>query len=530
VASKPDGIALTISDPVVLREPILRAIASGIPVIAYDLGAGPIKDDLPYLTFLGMDEYQGGYLGAQRLISAGARAGVCINHAPDLAPLRIRCKGFQDAFAEKGLRADLLNSTVDAAQAENDIREYAQSHPDVNAYLTTGLTSALSFYAYLQSAGRQPGEVLHGTFDLDPTIDTNIENGATLFGIDAQPYLQGYEAVFWLTMISRYGFRPALPITATGPRFVDKNNFKSQADPNRPIKLIFVQHALCTWDTYWCVEERGIADAARDFKVDVTIWGPDTFDLNQMAALIDKAIAAAPDGLGVTVPDPKILRDPILRAIHADLPVVAYDTGAGPTKDNLPYSAFFGVNDDAEYQGGYLGALRLISAGAKTGICVNHQVGHVALDARCRGMHDAFAKAGLKSETLDCGGDAEKALSMIQDYARAHPEVNAYLTLGAGDPGAISFYRYLDASGRKPGEILHGTFDLSPAVATAIESGTTLFAVDGQPYLAGYNAVLFLTLRLRQNVWLASPIIPTGPAFVDKSNITLVKQLAGKYR
>ena len=30
------------------------------------------------------------------------------------------------------------------------------------------------------------------------------------------------------------------------------------------------------------------------------------------------------------------------------------------------------------------------------------------------------------------------------------------------------------------GEVLHGTFDLSPTVVMAIEDGTSLFAVDGQ--------------------------------------------------
>ncbi len=530
VAAKPDGIALTVSDPQVLRQVILRAIESGIPVVGYDAGAGPIKDDLPYLTHLGMDNYQGGYLAGNRMIKAGARAGVCIIHAPDLTSLHTKCKGFQDAFNEQSMKADILETTMEVSQAKKDILAYAQAHPEVNAYLTTGPVSAAAFYAYSQTAGLKPGETLHGTFDLSPEIAANIENGATLFGIDQQPYLQGYEAVFWLSMVNRYGLRPALPVTATGPRFVDRGSLHTQADPERPIRLIFVQHALCTWDAYWCVMEQSIRDAARDMNVQVEIWGPDSFDLNKMAALIEEAIVAHPDGMGVTVPDSRILHNPILQAIQAGLPVVAYDTAAGPVKDNLPYLSFFGVDARAEYQGGHLAAYRLMKAGARAGVCVNHQMGHVALDARCQGMSDAFAKEGLKAEVLDSSGDPEEAFQRIRSYAESHPQVNAFLTLGAVEPGAISFYRYLEASGRKPGEILHGTFDLSPAVAEAIENGTTLFAIDGQPYLQGYSAVMFLTLYLRQGIWPASPITPTGPGFVDKSNIAIVKQLAGKYR
>lgn len=530
VADQPDGIALTISDPQGLRTPILRAIQSGIPVIAYHAGSGPIQDDLPYLTYLGMDNLQGGYLGGQRLVQAGAKAGVCINPAPEQTDLKTRCKGFLAAFTEAGLTAQELDISSQPARAQDDLQRYAQEHPQVNAYLTTGEDSAQAFYTWLPSSGQAEGNILHGTFDLNAEINANIESGVTRFGIDPQPYLQGYEAVFWLTMIGRYGFRPATPVIPTGPQLVDRDSLHTQANPERTVSLIFVQHALCAWDSYWCVVERGIRQAAQEREVQVTILGPDRFDLDRMAALIDQAVADRPDGVAVTIPDSAALHAPILHAIQAGIPVVAYDSGNGPLKDDLPYRTFIGTDSDAEYQGGYLAALRLIHAGGSVGVCVNHQKGHLALDARCQGMMDAFAKEGLKAEVLDCSADPERSYTIIRDYAQAHPEANAYLTMGAGEPGAISFYRYLNTSNRLRGEVLHGTFDLSPAVVTAVEDGTTLFAVDEQPYLVGYSAVMFLTLALRQNIWPVAPITPTGPGFVDLSNIAIVKQLAGIYR
>src|SRR5258708_38399575 len=137
--------------------------------------------------------------------------------------------------------------------------------------------------------------------------------------------------------------------------------------------------------------------------------------------------------MAVTIPDPKLLHEPILRAIQAGYPVVAYDSGFGPVKDNLPYLTFIGTD---EYQGGYLGALRLIKAGAKAAVCVNQQMGQAALDARCRGIEEAFREQGLQADVLDCGGDPGQALKIIEDYATAHPEGNASLTLGWADPGA----------------------------------------------------------------------------------------------
>ncbi|MCC7449862.1 MAG: substrate-binding domain-containing protein [Anaerolineae bacterium] len=527
IAAKPDGIALTISEPQALREPILRAIASGVPIVAYNAGAGPIKDDLPYLTYLGADDYQSGYLSGYRLIKGGAKSGVCLNPIPDLAVFQNRCRGFINAFTENHLKAEMAGISSVPAQMQAAIQTYVEAHPAIDAYLTLGPSSADAYYAYLNKGGRHKASLLHATFDFSAAIQTAIENGTTLFAIDQQPYLQGYSAVFWLTMINRYGFRPASPVLSTGPSFIDKGSLNAANSPDRPVKLTLVHHGLCAWDSYWCIVDQGASDAARNMGVTLTIVGPETFDIKQVSALIDQANTARPDGLAVTIPDPALLHQPILRAIQSGYPVLAFDSGAGPINDNLPYLTFIGQD---EYQVGYLAALRLIKAGARAGVCINQQVGQIALDRRCQGMIDAFREKGLTAEVLGTSGDAGKALQTIQDYARSHPDVNAFLTLGAADPGALSYYKYLNASGRKPGDALHGTFDLNAAVVSNIENGTTLFAVDAQPYLQGYTAVLFLTLYLRQNIRPASAITPTGPAFVDQNNVALVKQLAGKYR
>ena len=90
-----------------------------------------------------------------------------------------------------------------------------------------------------------------------------------------------------------------------------------EAQPSQPdLDIIMVQHALCEWDLFWCVVERGIADAARDLNVNVTVLGPDKFDLEQVAMLIDEA-AAQPDGMGVTITDPVLFKEPLERAIDA---------------------------------------------------------------------------------------------------------------------------------------------------------------------------------------------------------------------
>jgi simple sugar transport system substrate-binding protein len=527
VAAQPDGIALTVTDPALFKEPIMRALDAGIPVVAYNAGSGPDKDGIPYLTYLGQDEYQGGYLGGLRLAAQpGAQAGVCINHQVGHTGLDARCKGFTDAMEEKGLKAEVLAITNDPAESQTIINDFHTANPDVNVFLTLGPNGANPFYAFLKASGMQAGDVTHGTFDLSDEINAMIEDGTTLFGIDQQPYLQGYGAVMWLMLANRFGIKPALPVTATGPGFVDKGNVGATPDPSAPVKLTLVQHAVCAWDAYWCVVERGIDDAAKQMGVDYTVLGPDKFDLERTAALIDQAATGKPDGIALTVTDPALFREPINRALDAGIPVVAYDSGAGPIKDEIPYLTFLGAD---EYQGGYQSGQRLAAQpGAQAGVCINHQVGHTGLDARCRGFTDAMTEKGLQAEVLAITNDPAESQTIISDFHNANPDVNVYLTLGPN--GANPFYAFLKASGMTPGDVLHGTFDLSPEIVAGIEDGTTLFAVDQQPYLQGYEAVMMLALLKRQGVVPALPVTPTGPGFVDSSNIKIVKELAGTYR
>jgi simple sugar transport system substrate-binding protein len=57
-------------------------------------------------------------------------------------------------------------------------------------------------------------------------------------------------------------------------------------------------------------------------------------------------------------------------------------------------------------------------------------------------------------------------------------------------------------------------------VLDAIKDGRILFAVDQQPYLEGYLPVVLLAERARHDLYPASGgLIPTGPRFVDKSNV-----------
>ena len=523
IATKPDGLAVTIPDLDRLREPIQRALDAGIPVVAYNSGAGPSADELDYMTYLGTDEAQGGYLSAIRLADAGGTKGVCINHQMGHAGLDARCEGFVSALEIYDLPAEMLSVGADPAEAQRTIADYYAANPDTDFFLTLGPSGAGPLYAFMDEQGLAPGTVKHGTFDLSEEITARIKDGTTLFAVDQQPFLQGYGALQTLMLRARYGIEPVLDVTPTGPSFVDANSIDFENDPNRPVNLAFVQHALCRWDTFWCHVEAGINQAAADMRVDVTIQGPEQFDLEQVVAFIDDAVAADPSGLAVTMTDADRLRDPVQRAVDAGLPVVAYNTGSGPLVDAVPYLTYVGMDRFYNYQGGYLGASALAQGGGTRGICINHQVGNTSLDARCEGFINAMSESGIAAEVLEITNDHATALDSISEYYTAHPDLDIVMTLGPH--GAVPFYGFLGGQGLGPDQFKHGTFDFSLADVDRIKDGTTEFVVHQQPFLQGYEAVGALMLKIRYGVNPVLPVTPTGPVLVDANNVDAASAL-----
>jgi simple sugar transport system substrate-binding protein len=523
VASQPDGIAVTIPDLDLLREPIQRALDAGIPVVAYNSGAGPNVDELDYMTYLGSDESQGGYLSAIRLADAGGTRGVCINHQVGHAGLDARCEGFLSAVDIYDLPAEVLAIGDDPAEAQRIIADYYAANPDTDFFLTLGPNGANPFYSFMEAQGLAPGALKHGTFDLSEEIAARIKDGTTLFAVDQQPFLQGYGAVQTLMLKARYGINPVLDVTPTGPNFVDAKNIDFEANPDMPVSLAFVQHAQCVWDTFWCNVEAGINQAAADMHLDVTIQGPEQFDLDQVARLIDDAVAAQPSGLAVTMTDAEKFREPVQRALDAGIPVIAYNTGSGPLVDAVPYLTYLGMDRFYNYQGGYLGGTTLAQGGGTRGVCINHQIGNTSLDARCEGFINAMSENGIAAEVLEVTNDHATALTSISEYYAAHPDLDIVMTLGAH--GAVPFYGFMGGQGLGPDAFKHGTFDFTLADVERIKDGTTEFVVHQQPFLQGYNAVSTLMLKIRHGVNPVLPVTPTGPVLVDASNVDAAADL-----
>ncbi len=285
------------------------------------------------------------------------------------------------------------------------------------------------------------------------------------------------------------------------------------------IRIVVVTHGQAS-DPFWSVVANGVQAAAADMGVTVEYQAPQTFDMVAMSQLIDAAVASNPDGLVVSIPDADALGDSIRAAVAAGIPVISMNSGSDVAKE----LGILNHVGQTEYEAGFGGGERMAAAGVTNALCVNQEVGNVALDLRCQGFADALAEAGGTSEVLAVElADPIDAQQRVLAALTANPDINGILTLGP--TGSAPTLAALEEEGLV-GTIPLATFDLSPEVLAAVRDGNMLFAIDQQQYLQGYLPIVMLTLYKTNLNTVANDVIMTGPGFVIQENAAQVIDLA----
>jgi simple sugar transport system substrate-binding protein len=229
VASKPDGLVVSVPDADALGPSIKAAVAAGIPVITINSGS-EVSKDLGALNHVGQTEYEAGLGAGERMGEAGVTKAICVNQEVGNAGLDQRCKGFADGLAKSGGTSDVLAvDLADPTGAQQKVSAALTSAPDVNGILTLGPTGAAPTLAALQESG-QIGTMKLATFDLSPDVLQAILDGNMLFAIDQQQYEQGYYPIVMLTLYATNLNTLANPVIMTGPGFVTKDNAQRVID------------------------------------------------------------------------------------------------------------------------------------------------------------------------------------------------------------------------------------------------------------------------------------------------------------
>ena len=289
----------------------------------------------------------------------------------------------------------------------------------------------------------------------------------------------------------------------------------AMAAPAFANNIIVVSHGQAN-DPFWSVVKNGVEQAGADTGIKVDYRAPETFDMVAMSQLIDEAVKQEPDGLIVSIPDADALGPSIERAVAAGIPVISINSGSDVSKK---LGALLHVGQD-EYDAGKAAGERLAGMGGKAGICVNHEVGNVALDLRCQGFSDGF---GGKVTVLPTGNDPAEIESKVSAALAADEDIDTVMALGAslaGEPAVTA----AKSSGR---DVNVASFDLSAGFLQSVVDGDAAFAIDQQQYLQGYLSVNFMALHAKFGL-MPGGNVPSGPNLITAEKAAQVIDLSSK--
>jgi ribose transport system substrate-binding protein len=237
VQKKPAGILVAVADPALMRDPIDRAIASGIPVITIDGDAPTSKR----LFFIGTNNYQAGMAGGKRLAEELKDKGnVIVFTMPEQTNLAERLRGYRDALEGhpqikitqvvdiKGDPRIAFDATTEALGKEKDKKDKVDAFVCLEALAGKEVANVLS-------SNKVNGKIIIA-MDTDPDTLDWIQKGVIAATISQKPYtmamvgLRALDDLYHAKMPSldadwsKDSFSPLPAFVNTGSALIDKNN------------------------------------------------------------------------------------------------------------------------------------------------------------------------------------------------------------------------------------------------------------------------------------------------------------------
>jgi simple sugar transport system substrate-binding protein len=220
IDSKVDGIAVTLPDPPALIPVVQKAIAAGIPVVAFNAGITEFEKS-GALAYFGSDETVAGETAGKRAAQDGAKHVLCVIQEQGQVQLEARCNGVQQGFGGGQYDKIYVNGR-DLPSVQSTIGAKLQQDPSIDLVITLGAPYALASIEAIKS-GNAKTKV--ATFDFNPQIPPQIQSGALQWAIDQQPFLQGYMSIDSIWLYKNNGnVLGGGKATLTGPYLVDKSN------------------------------------------------------------------------------------------------------------------------------------------------------------------------------------------------------------------------------------------------------------------------------------------------------------------
>jgi simple sugar transport system substrate-binding protein len=231
LTAKADGIGVSLIDLHAFNSPVEKALAAGIPVVAYNADAPTNKR----LSYIGQDLKLAGEKMGERVVAAVSEGEVGLFIAtPGSANLQPRIEGVEKAVKASGKPITTHSVATGAAVAgeESAIEAFYKSHKSAKGLYSVDGGSTESLAKVMQKLGLR-GKVHAGGFDLTEQTIKLLGEGFIDFTIDQQPYLQGFLPTLQLFMYKVSNSQTGPFEANTGLKFVTKETVKPYVAKSR---------------------------------------------------------------------------------------------------------------------------------------------------------------------------------------------------------------------------------------------------------------------------------------------------------
>ncbi len=291
------------------------------------------------------------------------------------------------------------------------------------------------------------------------------------------------------------------------------------------LKEVYYLVASNMSSSYWQTAVAGFKKAAAVYGVTAEVAGPDNYDPQSELTEFQKAVAAKPAGILVSVSDAAVLQPEIDTAMNAGVPVITIDSDAAGSRRLY----FIGTNNlEAGRLGGHRVAQKL---GGKGNVVFFTIAGQPNTEERLKGFKDVFStEPGIKvTEVVDIKGAPTTAFDKTQQF------------MALTGPKKIDAFVCLDSvSGKMVADAIKRTgdtnrvlvaWDVNPDTLQEIKDGVIDSTIAQKPFTMGYvglkaldevfhNPPAQLNKDLSADAFSPYPVfVDTGTALVDKSNV-----------
>lgn len=278
-------------------------------------------------------------------------------------------------------------------------------------------------------------------------------------------------------------------------------------------------------DPFWQPVKKGMETAAKLLDLKATYLSPEEkYSIDTLVNNLERAIAAKPDGIAVTITNIKFLDEPLRRAVNQKIPIIAINVpDFRPNNERIPYLFYIGMD---EYVCGKRLAKRVLDEDEfipTRAVVAIHEEGHVGLENRAKGIEDVFRKRNILTDKLYITTESTLATEKFKKYREEHPESDVIFTLGPlGTDPALNF---LEKEGLV-GKMKLAAVDRLPRTTNDIKKGKLVCIAEQGPYLQGFLPILwfyqYYEYQYYKNFNVYEDIL-LGPSIVDKYNIGYVE-------